>query len=131
MLLHNCTHAQPDWRTQVVLSVPHVEALMAVLAHEGDSSGSYADAFEWVVLFLEGAFKAGLLPEIWASIASGDLSCVATLPPLVAMATLPNQAWLCSARCSVNKAQVLLLKILDGLTDRLAKVTDGYASPHS
>jgi hypothetical protein len=125
MLLHNCTHAQPDWRTQVVLSVPHVEALMAVLAHEGDSGGSYADAFEWVVLFLEGAFKAGLLPEIWASIASGDLSCVVTLPPLVMMATLPNQ------RCSVNKAQVLLLKILDGLTDRLAKVTDGYASPHS
>ncbi|ELR23884.1 spinocerbellar ataxia type 10 family protein [Acanthamoeba castellanii str. Neff] len=99
MLLHNCTHAQSRWRAQVALSRPHMEALVAVLAHEGAGGGAYADAFEWAVLFLEAVLKDGLLSQIWANLASP---------------TLP--------------VQVVLLKILDGLTDRLAKVANGTTS---
>lgn len=102
MLLHNCTHAQSRWRAQVALSRPHMEALVAVLAHEGAGGGAYADAFEWAVLFLEAVLKDGLLSQIWANLASP---------------TLP-----------VNRVQVVLLKILDGLTDRLAKVANGTTS---
>lgn len=79
-----------------------MEALVAVLAHEGAGGGAYADAFEWAVLFLEAVLKDGLLSQIWANLASP---------------TLP-----------VNRVQVVLLKILDGLTDRLAKVANGTTS---
>ena len=73
MLLHNCTHAQSRWRAQVALSRPHMEALVAVLAHEGAGGGAYADAFEWAVLFLETVLKDGLLSQIWANLASPTL----------------------------------------------------------
>lgn len=132
MLLHNCTHAQSRWRAQVALSRPHMEALVAVLAHEGAGGGAYADAFEWAVLFLEAVLKDGLLSQIWANLASPTLPYVMayTLPPSTLWANaLMYRERRRSGLCSVNRVQVVLLKILDGLTDRLAKVANGYM-PH-
>jgi len=100
MMLYNCTHQQPALRSEVALSRCHIEAVLAVLSRDKDSAQD--DAFEWSVLLIESVLHSGLLPQIFR--------------------VIYNESF------TVNKLQVTLLKVIDGLTDRLAKTSsDGAA----